>query len=154
MIDDLARERDILNKNLVKATIATTQQADLVKIAGNTKRNLEMEINSYRASSAETRRQIHKLGVEKFKYKAEADGAQERYAYAVDEVKDREITVLQLQKKISEGEAKLKQQQNLYEAVMLSARPSLALHGGRGGLRRHLPLCSRCAPTVTCTRRT
>merc|ERR1719198_941628 len=40
-----------------------------------------------------------------------------KYMQAQEEVKLREISVLQLQKRIAEGEAKLKQQQNLYEAV-------------------------------------
>lgn len=44
------RERDILNKNLVKSATATLQQEDLLKINENTKRNLEMNIHSYRTS--------------------------------------------------------------------------------------------------------
>ena len=35
----------------------------------------------------------------------------------IPQVKLREMTILDLQKKISEGDTKLKQQQNLYEAV-------------------------------------
>lgn len=51
MIDDLIRERDILNKSLVKSTNAAAQQGDLLKINENTKRNLENDINSYRTSA-------------------------------------------------------------------------------------------------------
>jgi hypothetical protein len=36
---------------------------------------------------------------------------------ALEEVKLREMAIIDLQKRISEGESKLKQQQNLYEAV-------------------------------------
>lgn len=36
---------------------------------------------------------------------------------ALEEVKLREMAIIDLQKRIMEGEAKLKQQQNLYEAV-------------------------------------
>ena len=36
---------------------------------------------------------------------------------ALDEVKVRELEVVELQKKIAEGETRLKQQQALYEAV-------------------------------------
>jgi hypothetical protein len=39
------------------------------------------------------------------------------YAQALEEVKLREMAIIDLQKRITEGEAKLKQQQNLYEAV-------------------------------------
>jgi chromosome segregation ATPase len=40
-----------------------------------------------------------------------------RYVRALEEVKLREMAIIDLQKKIAEGENKLKQQQNLYEAV-------------------------------------
>jgi len=117
MIDDLVRERDILNKNLVKAQNATATQVDLTKINENTARNLKMEIEGFRTSAAEQARSIKKLTSEKERYAAEASEAADRYAQALDAVKEREISVLQLQKKIAEGEARLKQQQNLYEAV-------------------------------------
>jgi chromosome segregation ATPase len=117
MIDDLVRERDILNKNLVKASSATQQQVDLLKINENTKRNLEVEIAAYRSAAQSQSRTIKRLQGEKARYAAESSEAQSRFAQAIDEVKARQIKVLQLQKKIAEGEAKLKQQQNLYEAV-------------------------------------
>ena len=117
MIDDLVRERDILNKNLVKAGNATGVTVDLTKINENTQRNLQMEIAAFRTSAADLAAQIKKLTVERERYGAEATEAADRYAQALDAVKEREIAVLQLQKKIAEGESKLKQQQNLYEAV-------------------------------------
>jgi len=115
--DDLSREREILNKNLVKAQVGTTLQVDLIRTQENTKANLEVEIAGYRTTAGDLGRQIKKLTAEKDKYSAEAQDAADRYAQALDAVKEREINVLQLQKKIAEGEAKLKQQQNLYEAV-------------------------------------
>jgi len=99
--DDLVRERDILNKNLVKAQNATSSQVDLIKIHENTKRNLEVEIAAFRTSAADLGRQIKKLSTEKERYSAEAQDAADRYAQALDAVKEREINVLQLQKKIA-----------------------------------------------------
>ena len=86
-------------------------------ISENTSRNLKTEIEGFRMSAAELGRSIKKLTVEKDKYANEAAEAADRYAQALDAVREREISVLQLQKKIAEGEARLKQQQNLYEAV-------------------------------------
>ena len=51
------------------------------------------------------------------KYGAEAGEASAKYAQALEEVKIRELSIIQLQKRISDGETKLKQQQSLYEAV-------------------------------------
>ena len=54
------------------------------------------------SSAAEQARSIKKLTHEKERYAAEASEAAERYAQALDAVKEREISVLQLQKKIAE----------------------------------------------------
>ena len=93
------------------------QVADLIKVNENSKRNLEREIACSRASSQKQAVDLTRLQAEKAKYAIEAAEAQSKFSNALDEVKAREITVLQLQKKIAEGESKLKQQQNLYEAV-------------------------------------
>ena len=146
VVDDLVRERDILNKNLVKMVSATQAQADVLKIHENSKRNLEVEIASYRSATLATARTVKKLRAERDRYAGEAVEAVEKFAKAQSEVKAREVTAVQLQvcvachtsrtvpsrppptplptpysphlqHKIVEGEAKMKQQQNLYEAV-------------------------------------
>ena len=61
VVDDLVRERDILNKNLVKMVSATQAQADVLKIHENSKRNLEVEIASYRSATLATARTVKKL---------------------------------------------------------------------------------------------
>jgi len=116
-IDDLVRERDILNKNCGKVQAAVQTQLDLLRVNENTKHNLEMEISGCRNSSATLARTLKRLQVEKQRYATDVVEAQSKYAMAVEEVKSREISVLQLQKKIAEGEARMKQQHNLYEAV-------------------------------------
>jgi 3-vinyl bacteriochlorophyllide hydratase len=51
--DDLSREREILNKNLVKAQVGTTLQVDLIRTQENTKANLEVEIAGYRTTAGD-----------------------------------------------------------------------------------------------------
>ena len=51
-LDELLRERDILNKKVVLAAGATQKQLDQVKIHENTRRNLEVEIGGYKGASA------------------------------------------------------------------------------------------------------
>merc|ERR1711865_721340 len=46
-----------------------------------------------------------------------AEAANQKYYTALEEVKLQELQISALQKKIVEGETRLKQQQNLYEAV-------------------------------------
>eukprot|EP00164_Ancoracysta_twista_P002083 GFYU01002746.1.p1 GENE.GFYU01002746.1~~GFYU01002746.1.p1 ORF type:complete len:871 (-),score=408.33 GFYU01002746.1:57-2669(-) len=116
-IEDLLRERDILNKNLLKAHGATQKQIDLVKVNENTRRNLEQEIQGYKIEAQKQRKMIYQLEKEREKYSKESSEATIKYLQAMEEVKIRDMVILDLQKKITEGEAKLKQQQNLYEAV-------------------------------------
>eukprot|EP00955_Chlamydomonas_euryale_P009494 101406-Chlamydomonas_euryale.AAC.4 len=115
--DELVRERDILSKLRSQAEGATQKQLDLIKINENTKRNLEQEIQGYRMESQKQSKQIWQLEKEREKYSVEASDAAGKYMQALEEVKLREMAIIDLQKRISEGEGRLKQQQNLYEAV-------------------------------------
>ncbi len=54
--EDLMRQRDILKKNLAKASTAQQKQADLIKINESTKGNLEQEIQGYKMQAQKQRR--------------------------------------------------------------------------------------------------
>jgi len=116
-LDELLRERDILNKKLVMAAGSNQKQLDQVKVHENTRRNLELEISGYKAEAHKQRKQLFLLEKDGEKYGAEAQEATSKYSQALEEVKVREMSIIQLQKRIAEGETKLKQQQALYEAV-------------------------------------
>jgi hypothetical protein len=88
-----------------------------VRIHENTRKNLENEIAGYMAAARKQRDTIEQLEAERDRYEQEAVAAQDAYTRAVEELKMQEGQVLETQKRIIEGEAKLKQQQNLYEAV-------------------------------------
>ena len=115
--DELVRERDILTKLRSQAENATERQLDLIKINENTKRNLDQEIQGYKIEAQRQGKLIWQLEKEREKYAIEASEAAGKYMQALEEVKLREMAIIDLQKRISEGEGKLKQQQNLYEAV-------------------------------------
>jgi hypothetical protein len=55
-IENLTRERDIAQKNFVKATGATQKQLNAVKLGDQTKRNLEHEIMGYKDEAAKMRK--------------------------------------------------------------------------------------------------
>ena len=116
-LDELLRERDILNKKLVLASGANQKQLDQVKVHENTRRNLELEISGYKAEAHKQRKQLFLLEKDGEKYGTEAAEATSKYQQALEEVKVREMSIIQLQKRIAEGDTKLKQQQALYEAV-------------------------------------
>ncbi|PNJ87204.1 CFAP58 isoform 2, partial [Pongo abelii] len=67
-MDELLRERDILNKNMLKAVNATQKQTDLVKLHEQAKRNLEGEIQNYKDEAQKQRKIIFHLEKERDRY--------------------------------------------------------------------------------------
>lgn len=116
-IDDLVRERDILNKNLLKAAGATKKQSGLVRLHEQAKKNLEQEIQNYKDEAQKQRKIIYQLEKERDRYINEASDLTQKVLQHMEDVKVREMQIFDYKKKIAEAETKLKQQQNLYEAV-------------------------------------
>jgi len=116
-IDELAREKDILNKNLLKAVSSTKKQIDLVKLHEHTKKNLEQEISNYRDEATKQRKIIYQLEKERDRYINEASDLTTKVLHHMEDVKIREMQIFDYKKTIAEAETRLKQQQNLYEAV-------------------------------------
>ena len=100
-----------------QAENATAKQASLVKVNENTKKDLEQEIQGYKIEAQRQAKMIYGLEVEREKFSSEANAMNSKYLEALEEVKLRELAIVDLQKQIADGESKLKQQQNLYEGV-------------------------------------
>ncbi|XP_077311214.1 cilia- and flagella-associated protein 58 [Lithobates pipiens] len=116
-VDDLVRERDMLNKNLLKAAGATQKQLNLVKLHEQSKKNLEEEITNYKEEAQKQRKIIYQLEKERDRYINEASELTQKVLQHMEDIKVREMQIFDYKKKIAEAETKLKQQQNLYEAV-------------------------------------
>ncbi|XP_068807258.1 cilia- and flagella-associated protein 58 [Struthio camelus] len=116
-IDELVRERDILNKNLVKATSATQKQINLVKIHEQSKKNLEEEIQNYKNEAQKQRKIIYQLEKERDCYINEAGELKQKVLQHLKDIEVREMQICDYEKKIEESEIKLKQQQNRCEAM-------------------------------------
>ncbi|MBN3297199.1 CFA58 protein, partial [Amia calva] len=115
-IDELVRERDILNKNMIKAANATQKQLSLVKLHEQSKKNLDQEIHNYKEEAQKQRKIIFQLEKERDRYINEAR-LHIPVLQHMEDIKVREMQIFDYKKKIAEAETKLKQQQNLYEAV-------------------------------------
>ena len=114
---ELMRERDVLTKLKGQAENATAQQAGLVKVNENTKKTLEQEIQGYKMEAQKQAKTIYGLEAEREKLGSEANTMNAKYLEALEQVKLKELSIVDLQKQIADGEAKLKMQQNLYEGV-------------------------------------
>ncbi|XP_019900018.1 cilia- and flagella-associated protein 58 [Esox lucius] len=116
-IDELVRERDILNKNMIKAANATEKQLNVVKLHEQSKKNLDQEIMNYREEAQKQRKIIYHLEKERDRYINEATELTHKVLQNMEDIKMREMQIFEYKKKIAEAESKLKQQQNLYEAI-------------------------------------
>ena len=115
--EELMRERDVLTKLKSQAESATQKQADLVRVTENNKKTLEQEIAGYRSEASKQSKAIFALEQEREKVANEASATTAKFLEALEEVKMREMAMTDLQKSIADGNAKLKAQQSMYEAV-------------------------------------
>merc|ERR1711998_738724 len=116
-IEDLLRERDILNKNVIKADERTKKQIDLVKRQETQALNLQKDIARWKQDAQEFKKRIFELEKQREKYGIELSQANSRYFNALEELKRRDERLTELKKQIADVRAKLNQQKNLYDAV-------------------------------------
>nr|XP_055060546.1 cilia- and flagella-associated protein 58 [Misgurnus anguillicaudatus] len=116
-IDELVRERDILNKNMIKAARETEKQHTIVKIHEQSKKTLEQEILNYRDEAQKQRKIIFQLEKERDRYINEASDLTKKVLQNIEDIKVKEMQIFEYKKRIAEAETKLKQQQNLYEDI-------------------------------------
>ena len=80
-------------------------------------KKLQNKITGYQDEIRKLHKLIQTLENDKYKYGVEASQANARYYSCLEQVKLKNNLITKLQKKNIEAESKLKQQQNLYEAV-------------------------------------
>lgn len=88
-----------------------------MRLHEQTKKNLEQEIQNYKDEAQKQRKIIYQLEKERDRYINEASELTQKVLQHMEDVKVREMQIFDYKKKIAEAETKLKQQQNLYEAV-------------------------------------
>merc|ERR1719473_162182 len=116
-IEDLLRERDILNKNVIKADERTKKQIDLVKRQETQALNLHKDIARWKQDASEFKKRIFELEKQREKYGIELSQANSKYFNALEELKRRDERLAELKKQINDVRGKLNQQKNLYDAV-------------------------------------
>jgi len=118
-IEDLLRERDILNKNVIKADERTKKQIDLVKRQETQAMNLQKDIARWKQDAQEFKKRIFELEKQREKYGIELSQANAKYFAALEELKTRDARLTELKKQIADVQAKRNQQKNLYDAVCM-----------------------------------
>ena len=107
----------ILTRKIGGSEKATSLIFDLTKVNENSTRNLQNEMAGFMTTVKKQRESIEQLVQERERHEQEVEVANSKHYTAIEELKLQEVQVSDLQKKIIDGQSRLKQQQNLYEAV-------------------------------------
>jgi chromosome segregation ATPase len=116
-IDEKKGQKEILTKRIGAEEKVAALIYDLSKVNENTTRNLKNEMSGYMATVKAQREKIEQLVMERERHEQEVEAANSKHYTAIEELKLQEVQVSDLQRKIIDGGGRLKQQQNLYEAV-------------------------------------
>jgi len=117
-IESLLRERDILNKNVVKADERTKQQIELVRNKETEVAQLRKDITKWKAEAQEFRKKIFQMEKQREKVAVDLSVANSKYYAGLEELKARDERLGEIHKQIGDVNTKLANQKNLYDAVV------------------------------------
>ncbi|XP_003384298.1 PREDICTED: cilia- and flagella-associated protein 58-like [Amphimedon queenslandica] len=115
--DELLRERDIISKSLRKSEGSAERLEHLMKMKEQTIKTLQHEITNFKEEAKKQRSLLLQLEKERDKYGKESTDATQKCLQQMEEVKRKELEMLQQKKLIAEAQNKLQQQKTLYEAA-------------------------------------
>jgi chromosome segregation ATPase len=116
-INSLSKEIAVVSKKYTGSENATKAINDLIFSNNGALRNLAQEKRLLQQEVTFQQEKIQHLVQEKEKYEHTTELMNQQYYTSLEELKLQELQYRELQKKIAEDQAKLKQKQNMYEAV-------------------------------------
>ncbi|KAI8826923.1 uncharacterized protein EV422DRAFT_17575 [Fimicolochytrium jonesii] len=116
-MDDLTRERDLIENNFHKAQSELNAHERMILLCKQTRHNIELDIARYNRECTDQTKTIKMLQAERDGYIAESIKLQTACVAGFQEIKSKEVELFDYKKRTSQADTKLKHQQNLYEAV-------------------------------------
>jgi len=116
-ITDILRDRESLNRALIRCDDRTKEQAKKVKSHDEEAQQLERDVDKIKLDVQDAIKKAYKLDKTREKYGLECSLANSKYMSAVEELKNRDNKISELRKNFADVKAKLAQQKQLYEAV-------------------------------------
>ncbi|GKT27384.1 Cilia- and flagella-associated protein 58 [Aduncisulcus paluster] len=117
VVDRLRQEKSVIMRKMREAAGSAKDVQDALDVASMEGKNLEQEMMQFKDESQKERKAIFHIQKERQQLSTASVKSNQQYLQMVQNVKIRDVTIADLQKKVTESEAKLKQQQQLYEAV-------------------------------------
>lgn len=116
-MDKCVRDREVLSQKHLNKIDSIRMKEMTLKIKRSTLKNIKNEHQGYLVSIRNLTRIIENLKRDKAVHEADLNKRQVQKARALEEVAERELKISQFQQQILVNESKLRQQQNLLEAV-------------------------------------
>ncbi|XP_061819203.1 cilia- and flagella-associated protein 58 [Nerophis lumbriciformis] len=118
VINELTRERDLLSKNVAKATEEIEETQISVMELENDKRVLQQEISGNLLEGQKQRKIIQDLEKERDRYINEANNLLKKVQEKADEIETSEMAIHNWKKRVAEEECKLKRKEDILESVI------------------------------------
>ncbi|XP_018319123.1 cilia- and flagella-associated protein 58-like [Agrilus planipennis] len=117
IIEEQGREKDVLSKNLLRLQAASRDHIKLIKIQQQIRKKIEKEMDDYIKEIGKQAKEKTALEKERDRLVEESIELSRKIEETMDEVKIKKAEIFGLKKMITEVEAKLKMQQNLFDAI-------------------------------------
>ncbi|ERL90076.1 hypothetical protein D910_07431, partial [Dendroctonus ponderosae] len=116
-IETVNKEKDVLNKTIQRQQVVARDQLKLIQIQDQSKKKLEVELDSFFIESSKQKKQIHQLERERDKLAEEQLELTKTIEDNMDDIREKKGHIFDLKKNITEYENQVRQQQNIYEAI-------------------------------------
>nr|CAH7768036.1 unnamed protein product [Callosobruchus chinensis] len=116
-IEGLVKEKDTLTKNAQRMEVLKQDQNKLIFIQEQSKKKLEVELDLYFIENNKQKKQIGQLERERNKLAEEHIELTQTIEDHLEDIRQKKVMIFDLKKTTSELENKVRQQQNLYEAI-------------------------------------
>lgn len=116
-IQDIMRDRESLNRNMIRTDDKTKKQADIVKDHEDQTQKLSEDVERIKQDLQEAVKKVYELDKAREKYGVECSLANRKYILALEDLKNCDNKISELKKIYADGKAKLAQQKQLYESV-------------------------------------
>lgn len=116
-MEHMAREKDILNKNVLRQQAVARDHVKLLKLQQQTKKKLEAEIDSIHMESNKQQKHISYLEKERDRLLEEELDLRKKIEDTMEEVREKKGEIYDLKKTVAENENKIRMQQNLFDVI-------------------------------------
>ncbi|CAH1154041.1 unnamed protein product [Phaedon cochleariae] len=116
-MDVLAKEKDVLNKSLQRQQAVQKEQSKLIYIQEQSKKKLELELDTFFVESGKQKKKLSQLERERDKLAEDQLELTTTIEENMEDIRLKKAFIFDLKKTAAEQENRLRQQQNLYEAI-------------------------------------